>query len=77
MFSLPFALVLSDWTGRGRALATFADANDLWTFYEAWRVEVSPDTARDARFHVNTGRMVRTACPHKTKEEALAWASAR
>jgi hypothetical protein len=77
MFTLPFALVLSDWTGRSRALATFADANDLWTFYEAWSAEVSANTARDARFHVDTGRATRTACPHKTKEQALAWATAR
>jgi hypothetical protein len=76
MFNLPYALVLCSWTGRTRALATFADPNDLWDFYTVWREQVEADTLRDARFEV-CGRSIRSACPQRTKEEALAWAFAR
>lgn len=76
MFTLPLALALSDRYGRLEAIATFADAVDLWTFYEAWRPDVSNATSAQARF-VKTGSTVRTTYPPATKAETVKWADAR
>lgn len=68
-------LSLSDWSGmRQSYVARFAEPADLWTFYDAWRQEVAPETLREARF-VHEGRAVRSIHPFGTREGALTWAA--
>lgn len=76
MSGLPFALVLSDLYGCSVTVATVRSATELWTFWEAWRIDAGPADASAARL-VYHGRAVHVTRPPESMAAFRDWYLAR